>query len=55
MMLGKDSGSCRHASIYCEDGTPWINLDSSLDTLGSLDNWHEVSFIYIFDLALQES
>ena len=46
IMLGKDSGSCRHACIYCEDGTPWKN-PSKLNTFGSLKKWNEVVFRYI--------
>jgi hypothetical protein len=41
IMLGKDSGSCRHACIYCEDGTPW-KTPSKLNTLGSLQKWHDM-------------
>ena len=41
ILLGKDSGSCRHACPYCEDGAPW-NTPSRLNTLGSLLSWHEV-------------
>ena len=41
LLLGKDSGSCRHACIYCEDGAPWSN-PSKLNTLGSLQAWHEM-------------
>ena len=41
IMLGKDSGACRHACPFCEDGTPWKN-PSKLNTLGSLLKWHEV-------------
>jgi hypothetical protein len=39
IMLSKDSGSCRHACIYCEDGTHW-NTPSKLNFFGSLQKWH---------------
>jgi len=40
VMLGKDSGACRHACPYCEGCAPWTEA-SPMNTLGSLQDWHE--------------
>lgn len=41
VLLGKDSGSCIHACPFCEDGKPWKSTGSKLNTIGSLQKWHE--------------
>ena len=46
VMLGKDSGACRHACPYCEGCAPWTEA-SPMNTLGSLQDWHEVCFVNI--------
>ena len=40
MLLGKDSGACRHACPYCESCSPWDTVQVP-NSLISLKNWHK--------------